>query len=383
LSAYAPSTLKGAGIGAIGGAALGALAVCAFGVTLGPLGIVICAYAAGPAAVAGAVAGETVGAAAGAVEGAAEKDSRVAMATIEPAALSLRLRQPLAEAVRDAAEAASGRAPELFLDAGPTGASQRAKYASLLEQGISKVIETRVVRFGFDGTGKKDPDVAVFMVARARLVDAASDKELWSREFAYVSRYAGLQVWAADDAGLVRSEYERAHHALAERIVEEAFFVTAPVRLDAKAPDPSEPHGACGLLPVSPRLEVLASTANPEYASVLEAAVDSPLPTLESKPCSLPEPSAAPSSPPSPIRYDLRIWRAGPFSTQGELVYQQNDIAGPSHHVSKALELGTTYLWSVRARYPTPDGIYATRWSQSRLPLYARRTALLDSVMAP
>ena len=60
----------------------------------------------------------------------------------------------------------------------------------------------------------------------------------------------------------------------------------------------------------------------------------------------------------------------------------QSGITGLSHTLLQPLEPGTQYLWSVRARYAVHDTVYVTRWSESRLPLYAVRTGFLPSEYA-
>jgi hypothetical protein len=381
ITAYTSETLKNAGIGVLGGAAVGAIAGCALGFAFGPLGIALCPYLAGMGAAGGAAGGGVVGAAAGAAEGAPKQETQAARAAVGPTMASLRLQQPLAEAVREATATATGHAPPLFAQMGPTSPQQRAAYNSLAPQGLQTVLETRVMRFGFDSVGGKDPDVALFIIARARLIDARSGKELWGREFAYLSRYTDLPTWAAQDSRLVKMEYERAHRALGERIAEEVFLVTAMGQLNARVLEPGQDYGACGLRAVSPRVQALSSTASPELAVVTGGSVDSLLPTLQWEPFIAPG-ATADQPPAATARYDLKIWRATPESTVGELVYQQNGIVGTSHTLMQPLQPGNTYLWSVRARSATPQAIYATRWSESRLPLYARRTELLVSVYA-
>jgi len=167
INAYTSGTLKNAGLGALGGAALGALAVCSLGLAPGGAGAGLCMHLAAPAAAGGAVAGGALGSAGGAVEGAPEQETKKAKAAVAPTAASLQLQLPLAEAVRSAAETATGVAPELFSQLGPTSPHQRATYAVLAKQGVPMVLETSVIRFGFDSVGGKDPDVGAHLLRRA------------------------------------------------------------------------------------------------------------------------------------------------------------------------------------------------------------------------
>jgi hypothetical protein len=389
ISSYTTSTLKGAGAGLLGGtlvgAGLGATAGCTVTVVTGPFWALICPVFVVGGAAGGAVVGLVGGTALGAAKGAPTSQTVDAKKSLQPAMAALKVQQPLADAVQSGVKDAAGEQLAEFSSIGPTAKGQQVDYRVLASQGFESVLETSVTRFGFDSAGGKDPEVALFMVVHARRVDAQSGKELWSGEFAYLSRYAPLPVWAEGEQALVKSEYPRAYHALGERIVEKVFLHTARMHAESTGSSLPEARPVCGVRPVEPALETRTPPSTPEEVQVVDIEVESLQPTLRWEPFNLHDElvhSRADTASAGAVRYDLRVWKTTSASTIGELVYEQRDIADPWHTLLQPLEAGSKYFWSVRARYADGDSVYATRWSESRLPLFALRTAFLPSVYA-
>jgi len=383
ISSYTLSTLKGAGGGLVGGALGGGLLGGQVGcgaVVAVPESAIFCGLFVVAGAVGGAVIGLPLGTVHGIAEGAPREETANAKKSLRPAIAALKLQQPLADAVQSSAKDAIGQQLPEFSSIGPTAQGIQIDYKTLASQGFESVLEISVTRFGFDSAGGKDPEVALFMVVHARRVDALTGKELWSGEFAYLSRYAPLPAWADGEVALVRSERGQAYRALGERVVDEVFLHMVRPQVEHVASTRPDDHPACGLRPVDPPLEIGSRAPNPDEAVVVDNAVDSLQPTLRWEAFNFP---GGPSNIlVDAVRYDLRVWRATSNTTVGDLIYSQTNIPGPSHTLLQPLEPGAKYFWSVRARYASGGAIYGTRWSESRSPPFVVRTGFLASVYA-
>jgi hypothetical protein len=254
-----------------------------------------------------------MGTAHGIGQGAPKPETSDAKKSVQHAMVALKLQQPLMDAVQISVKDATGNRLVAFASMGPTASGKRVDYTPLAAQGFDTVLETSVTRFGFDSAGGKDPDVALFVVAHARRVNTTTGKELWSRDFAYLSRYAQLPTWAAQGQALVKSEYAHAYRALGERIVEETFLQTTTGRLDNKPLGALDAYGVCGIRPADPLLKTRGSPATPGQAEIVSDTVDSLQPTLRWEAFAFP-PMRAAASPPTAdsvdaVRYDLRVWK--------------------------------------------------------------------------
>lgn len=108
---------------------------------------------------------------------------------------------------------------------GPTSAEEYVDYRRLTEVGIDTVLEIGVVAVGLKGEGGGDPELALFLQARARLIRAASNTELYSDEtIPYLIGRWKFTEWGADGARLMRESLERGYRELAYKIIDQIFL---------------------------------------------------------------------------------------------------------------------------------------------------------------
>lgn len=87
-----------------------------------------------------------------------------------------------------------------------------------------QVLDIRVPRYGFAGTGGSDPSLALFLNVEAKLSDTATCRVLYADRLAYVSERRKFSAWSAD-ATLVHDAVSRGLKGLAERIGEDVFLL--------------------------------------------------------------------------------------------------------------------------------------------------------------
>lgn len=108
---------------------------------------------------------------------------------------------------------------------GPAMAEEHLDYRRLPEAGIDTVLEIGVVAVGLEGEGGGDPELALFLQARARLIRAASNTELHADEtISFRTFPRKFTEWGADGARLLREHLERGYRELAERIIDQVFL---------------------------------------------------------------------------------------------------------------------------------------------------------------
>lgn len=221
--------------------------------------------------------------------------------------------------------------------------------------GFDTVLQFEITQFGYAGrsAGK---DVALYMLAEAKLVAADSGQPVALRGLAYVSPWHGTELWTKADGALTRAELKRASRALGERIVEHMLLDT-PWR---SSPSAATTVRACGVLPISARGTANVLIPGPQ----VPVKVDSAMPTLAwSAPLPpIGETEDAVATPADDIRYDLRIFEEFDWGP-GDLVYERTDLTGNEHKVEAALKPATMYFWAVRARFVVDGHPRATRWS--------------------
>lgn len=356
---------KGAAIG--GGAALGGTMIFAAG-PYGPFVVVLGAIAAVGTSAAGAVLGAQ---AAVPPEKAAEIERM-----LDDAVARLRAQERLAAEVaalaqRDAALAFRDRAD------------------------AQSVLEVAVTEIGFETCGPevqrrislacpydpKDPVVALYMHARARLLRAADGRELFSRTMRTASPRRHAAVWAAQDGARLVEAFELAYADLASRIVDE-FILPPSVALRASTASGmlvglTPGYGACWLVPLQPaHSPVLLSQAVTALVSLPKdhcrgsalrfPVVDSLQPQLawEAFPRELDRGSLAPQALAAirEVRYDVRIWEVENCE-RGRLAYERVSLPEPSHRVETPLQPQARYYWSFRARFVLEGRPMAMRWA--------------------
>ena len=87
------------------------------------------------------------------------------------------------------------------------------------------VLELRLLNLGLIGPADANPDLAVFVKARLRLVRVADGAELYTYTWVQSSGCHKFTDWGADDAKLFREQLKQIADAMAESIIEELFLV--------------------------------------------------------------------------------------------------------------------------------------------------------------
>lgn len=244
---------------------------------------------------------------------------------------------------------------------GPGSPKEKPSYESLRARGVDTVLEVAVTNVGLVG-GDQTPLIALAMVANTRLVRVADNSELYARVFGLYGRTAPLDAWVADNTHLLTEQFMRGYEDLADQIATTLFLLTPmKVKVTSRAVTP-----ACWLEPTYPKLERGPmrhhNFPSAQPGKLLYPVVDSLQPRLQWK-AFLPEKRARGKHPPiSDVRYDLRIWKAeGGYPEP--LVYDREGLPESSHELTRPLEPGTQYFWSVRARFKVDGRDEVTRWA--------------------
>ena len=218
-----------------------------------------------------------------------------------------------------------------------------------------------------------------YLAAQLRLLNASDNKQLYAREFLYVSDAYPILSWRWYDATLFSAELQRAYTSISQSMVEQVFLLTSlPLASHHRGPGKvvdkvQRIDEACGLAWRTPardfRPRLPAKPRGINYFTL----VTSLRPELqwESFPRSADNigQHAELVKHISNVRYDLRLWRAKTYMPP-ELVYQRMGLMLPRHKVEITLEHNAQYFWSTRARFDIGGNIRATRWSAYRIPYY-------------
>jgi hypothetical protein len=257
-----------------------------------------------------------------------------------------------------------------IIDEPPTGKT----HVGQTHPGVENVLEAHVSGIGFEG-GKL---LQFYLTAQLRLLRARDGKQLYAREFAYVSDPYPVRAWRKDDAGLFAAELQRAYASISQSMVEQTFLLTAlplashyqgQARLSEKVQRIDE---ACGLAWRTPARDFYPSPDKPLGKNFfIPVASRRPELQWESFPrrADRSEKHAALLQHITDVRYDLRLWRVKPFMPP-LLVYQRFGLPRPQHKVEMTLAPEAQYFWSVRARFDVRGETRATRWSAYRIPYY-------------
>lgn len=98
------------------------------------------------------------------------------------------------------------------------------------------------------------------------------------------------------------------------------------------------------------------------------ASVTSLQPTLRWDKFSLPEVMESPpgtNASVTAITYEIRVWGSA-HDAPGQLVYSREGLSENFHTVQEPLTRGTSYFWSVRARFLLKGAPRVTDWGQER-----------------
>jgi hypothetical protein len=217
------------------------------------------------------------------------------------------------------------------------------------------VLQVEITQFGY-AARSAGKDIALYMIAEARLLDASTGQSVALRGLAHMSPWHRAELWTKDNGALTRAELGRASRALAERTVEHMFLRT-PWRTQAGQ---ATSGNGCGIVPI----------ASPGAAARVVPGVQVPVKVDSVSPLlawSAPLASSLDAGPPAgaaaeDVRYDLRIFEEYDWGP-GDLVYETVGLRGNEHRIESALKPATMYFWTVRARYAVDGQPRATRWS--------------------
>jgi hypothetical protein len=286
----------------------------------------------------------------------------------------------LSKGVAEAIHSRVGEDPE-FASRAFALAEYARSYERLADQGIDTVLEISIPEAGFQGGEGKKPSIAFYMTTRVRFTAARDGRDLYTRDFLYVSHERLFSEWFDDGAKQLALEFERATQSLAERILDEVFLVTAfpfPSGLWALPGDPA--FSTCWFRPIDPDLglrPVWEFMVHPGSLDVhrdllLYPLVGSRQPTLEWEPLPRPRDQTPENRDViariSDVRYDLKIWEADRGYPE-RLVYDRVGLVESRHRLAYALKPGTKYFWTFRARYKLDGEPQATRWAFSLAPV--------------
>ncbi|MBS3951836.1 MAG: hypothetical protein KGZ88_02690 [Methylomicrobium sp.] len=245
---------------------------------------------------------------------------------------------------------------------------------------FDSVLEINVDSLGFKGGEGSNPEIALFMTTKARLIKLDDQKVLYEREFTYQSAGYHWDEWARNDSLLIAIKFIDAYHNLAEQILTETFLVY-------EFPENSWSYtDYCILKPVYPKLEISRCYLpylfyflhNPFCESGLNyVAVSSTKPTFQWQALAdhqnLQGENASILKYFSDISYDLRIWEVT-NDQPGSIVYERHRLVKPYHTIEVPLKSETEYFWSFRASFKVNGQRRVSRWASSRIPRGSNNT---------
>ncbi len=161
--------------------------------------------------------GAVVGAIGGAIEAvpegvAQEIETQIVEALSNPRMQTL-LRDRVLEVLRN-----ETRYSAAILDAaGPKSQTDTSDYQHLSDQDIDVVLEIGVLMVGLTGIGGADPDLSMFMNARARLISTFDNAELYEHTVSFLGMSRKFTEWGAEEGRAIEVQLDRAYQHLAEQ----------------------------------------------------------------------------------------------------------------------------------------------------------------------
>ena len=89
---------------------------------------------------------------------------------------------------------------------------------------FDQILDLRLPRYVFAGTGGSDPSLALVLNVESRLIDAQTCNDLYADHLVYSSENRNFSTWSADRT-LANDAVSRGLQDLAERIVEDLFLL--------------------------------------------------------------------------------------------------------------------------------------------------------------
>ncbi len=379
------SRMAGAGKGALGGAAIGARIGLEgfaggglFGLLLLPITTTL-----------GAVTGAVVGAVSADPKEESLKDekAREMEQEINKSLLALKIQETMAKQVQEAGKREISLDFIVFTDMGPSSPTDKPDYSPLMNQGVEAVLEVDVKKIGAEYFGGKWADLYYFyMIVQARLVRGSQS---CTQEYKYIiGPPRTYSEWIEAGVEALQKEIERAYEALAEDIVDFVFLYTYFEATDSPlARIYNTGHLMARKWPIP-----FSGIYNTRYilGSMSGIGLMHPEPpdtatfpcsvafSSESKMINTLQPTFRWETFPtaedirvdrkrvvsriSNVTYDLRLWRVNEKSGR-ELIYEKKGLMDNKHKIECSLKPGSSYVWTVRARFRLDDQHKVTRWA--------------------
>jgi hypothetical protein len=270
-------------------------------------------------------------------------------------AIERRLAELVVEAGRDSGYVLT--LPPEHADQSPSGAP--------VEPDSDALLETDVTDFGFRGDGD-DPDIAMYIRAKARLARMPIQKTLGESTFLFQSEPRKLNQWLDDGGKPLHAALDTLLRNLAREIVDRrllhypygflrGYGSSNDIEFELPGPSANSPG---------------KSITSPFF--IPTPTVDTLQPTLVWNAFRAPDETAdaAKGMARSKILgYEVCIWRRyqpEQMTPQG-CDHRHQGGTETSHTLEAPLLAGTRYLWSVRMRFKVDDDAYLTGWN--RIPL--------------
>jgi len=221
------------------------------------------------------------------------------------------------------------------------------------------LLETDVTDFGFHGDGD-DPEIAMYIRAKARLVRMPTQKTLGESTFLFQSEPQKLNQWLDDGGKPLHKAFDALLRDLARDIVDRRLL--------------HYPYGFIGDF----EIELPGPSANSPGKSIISPffiptpTVDTLQPTLVWNVFTIPDETADAAkgmARATMLGYEICIWRRHQPKQMTPQGCDYRHRGGPetSHTVEAPLLPGMRYFWNVRMRFKVDNDAYLTGWN--RLPL--------------
>jgi hypothetical protein len=267
-----------------------------------------------------------------------------------------RLAELVAEAGRD-----SGY--ELTL---PPEHADRSLSAVPMEPDSDALLETDVTDFGFRGDGD-DPDIAMYVRAKARLVRMPAHKVLGESTFLFQSEPRKLNQWLDDGGKPLHAAFDALLRDLAREIVDRRLL--------------HYPYDPYGFLRGELEMELPGPSAiSPGSSFFRPPTIDTLQPTLVWNAFTIPDETADAAggmTRATTLGYEVCIWRQHQVERKlpAGCIYRHRGGPETSHAVEAPLLPETRYSWSVRMRFKVDNEQYLTGWNRRPLEFYTPATA--------
>jgi hypothetical protein len=167
----------------------------------------------------------------GATEGAAEAVPAETAQQIEQQIDKFLENMKLSSGLTEAIYSAAASQPFLTINSitllGEANSDPNISYDNYSSRGIKTILEVGVTEAGFQGGTGEHPIIKFYMNARTRLVEAASDTELYTRDFQYQSSEQPFETWLENSGQMLALEFKLAQANLTERIIDVLFLANA------------------------------------------------------------------------------------------------------------------------------------------------------------